>query len=181
MNEKPACGRPWKPVTSAAFAWFSGGLVLFVLLMLVSEPGFVPLLDHANLAFHEAGHLFVGILSSQLEVYGGTIGQCVFPVVLIIGFWRQRAPLSFAAGWLWLFENFFNIARYMADARALDLPLVGGGGHDWNEIFYSWSVLQHDTTIARAVIIAGWLGIAATWCWAGWRALRSRTETKSSE
>ena len=164
----------WQPVTWLQFALFSGGLFLFILVMLACERGFVVILDHTNLAFHEAGHLFIGILCGPLEVYGGTIGQCVFPVVLIVSFWRQGYPLSFAAGWIWLFENFFNIARYMADARELVLPLVGGGGHDWNTIFDAWDVLRFDTTIAEWVVVAGWTGIGATWCWVAWRAWRGR-------
>ena len=29
----------------------------------------------------------------------------------------------------------------MADARDLALPLVGGGDHDWNELFYRFGLL----------------------------------------
>lgn len=45
-----------------------------------------------------------------------------------------------------------NIARYMADARAHQLPLVGGLDpeefHDWTEILNRWGLLNHDTTLA---------------------------------
>jgi len=162
--------REWEPVTGARLIGFGVGFGLFLLLILRSEPGFVFLLDHANLLFHEAGHPVVGLFSSRLETYGGTIGQLVFPCVLAVSFWRKGQTLGFAAGCIWFFENWFNIARYMADARALELPLVGGGDHDWNTILTRWGLLQYDTRIAAALRLIAWLGIATTCSWVLWRA-----------
>ena len=85
------------------------------------------IIDHANLLFHEAGHPIIGIFWRRIEPYGGTIGQLVFPCVLAISFWRKDQALPFAASVIWFFENWLNISRYMADARAMELPLVGGG------------------------------------------------------
>ena len=81
--------------------------------------GFVFLLDHANLLFHEAGHPLTGIFSQRLEPYGGTVGQLFFPGLLMVSFWRKGRPLALAVATIWFFENFLNIARYMADARNL--------------------------------------------------------------
>lgn len=117
----------------------------------------VPVLDSANLAFHEAGHPLYGLLNDRLTVYGGTLGQLMFPLAAGFSFYRQRAALSFAFAILWLAENLFNIAVYMADARTGILPLVGNGEHDWTEIFSRWGVLQWDTDIAFLVRLAGWL------------------------
>jgi hypothetical protein len=144
------------------------GITIFALLILVSEPGFVFALDSANLLFHEAGHPFVGLFSQRLETYGGTMGQLTFPVVLAISFWRKGEPISFAASVIWFFENWLNIARYMADARAQELPLVGGGDHDWARIFGRWHVLNHDTQIAAFVRTVGWLGMTAACAWVVW-------------
>ena len=162
--------REWEPVTGARLAAFAVGFGLFLLLVLRSEAGFVFLLDHANLLFHEAGHPVVGLFSSRLEPYGGTVGQLVFPVVLAVSFWRKGQALGLAAASIWFFENWFNIARYMADARALQLPLVGGGDHDWNTILGRWNLLQYDTRIAAALTLLAWIGIAATCAWVIWRA-----------
>jgi hypothetical protein len=151
---------------------FAIGVGLFLWLLFRSESGFVFLVDHANLLFHEAGHVFVGLFSQRLEPYGGTMGQLVFPCVLAVGFWRKGQPLGLAVALLWFFENFFNIARYMADARTLELPLVGGGDHDWNTLFTRWNVLQYDGQIAAAVKTLGWIGIAGTCAWVLWRAWR---------
>jgi hypothetical protein len=167
----------WDTVTKRKLVGFVVGVGLFLLLVLRSEPGFVFVLDHANLLFHEAGHPLVGAVSSRLEPYGGTIGQLAFPCVLAAAFWRKRRTLGFAAACIWFFENWFNIARYMADARRQELPLVGGGDHDWTTILVRWNLLQYDTRIAAVLGLVGWLGIAATCAWVVWRAWRDRART----
>ncbi len=164
----------WEPVTKGKLAAFAAGLAIFFVFLFWSEPGFVFLLDHANLLFHEAGHPIIGLVSQRIETYGGTIGQLFFPVVLAISFWRKGNALAFAAAWIWFFENWFNIARYMADARALQLPLVGGGDHDWNTILTRWDILQYDTRIAAVLKIAAWIGIVLACGWVIWRAWRDR-------
>src|SRR5881628_2436196 len=114
--------KEWDRISAPQYASFGGGFLLFIVLVLASEPGFVWIIDHANLLFHEAGHPVVGIFSARLEPYGGTIGQLTFPVVLAVSGWRKGKLLLFAGGLIWFFENFLNIARYMADARVLQLP-----------------------------------------------------------
>jgi hypothetical protein len=158
----------WGEVPTQKLIAFLVGVALFALLVFMSEPGFVLFLDHANLVFHEAGHPAVGLFSQRLETYGGTMGQLTFPVVLAVSFWRKREAISFAVSVIWFFENWLNIARYMADARALELPLVGGGDHDWARIFGRWDVLNHDTQIAAVVRTAGWLGMAVACAWVIW-------------
>jgi hypothetical protein len=95
-------------------------------------------------------------------------------VVLAVSFWRKGQALSFAGAVMWFFENFLNIARYMADARRQELPLVGGGHHDWHGILSRWDLLQHDVELAAAVNGIGWLGMIAACVWICWRAWRDR-------
>jgi len=169
--------REWEPVTGARLAAFAVGYGSFLLLVFHSEAGFVFLLDHANLLFHEAGHPVVGLFSFRLEPYGGTVGQLVFPIVLAVSFWGKGQTLGLAAASIWFFENWFNIARYMADARALQLPLVGSGDHDWNTILSRWGLLQYDTRIAAALTLLAWIGIATTCAWVVWSAWRDRRKS----
>ncbi len=169
--------RQWEPMTKDRLLGFSLGFSALLLLIWRSQRGFVFLLDHANLLFHEAGHPIIGLVSTRLEPYGGTLGQLVFPVVLAVSFWRKGEPVGVAAGSIWLFENLFNIARYMADARALMLPLVGGGDHDWNTILSRWGVLQYDTRMAAALNLVGWVGIAVTCTWIFYRAWEDRRQS----
>jgi hypothetical protein len=171
----------WEKITDGKLAGFVLGLAAFAALLFASEPGFIFGLDHSNLLFHEAGHPIVGIFSSRLETYGGTMGQLTFPVVLAVSFWRKGQVLAFAAAVIWFFENWLNIARYMADARALQLPLVGGGDHDWNTIFTRWNVLQYDLDIAGMVRFIGWAGMVLAVLWVAWRWWRDRKRADSVE
>lgn len=177
----PARNSRWETISIAKFTAFLAGVGIFSLVLFKSEPGFAFLLDHANLLFHEAGHPIYGLLSERLAVYGGTLGQLTFPIVLGISFWRKAEPVPFAVSWIWFFENFLNIARYMADARDQVLPLVGGGEHDWSEIFYRWHVLYHDTQIAAITRTIGWTGMAAGVLWIIHRTMIGIRSAKSSK
>jgi len=160
----------WDAVTKPKLIGFVVGMVLFGALVLCSEPGFVCIVDHANLLFHEAGHPILGLFSDRLETYGGTIGQLVFPIALAVSFWRKGQTLSFAGAVIWFFENWLNIARYLADARAQVLPLVGGGDHDWHRILARWHLLEYDAGIAAVIKTLGWVGMFAAAGWIFWRA-----------
>ena len=137
--------------------------------------GWVPILDSANLALHEAGHPLTGILSNRLAVYGGTLLQLAFPLAVAVHFHRRGHAAGAAAGAVWLGENLLNVARYMADARVQLLPLVGGGDHDWAEIFSRWRILHLDTRVAgltrlTAVALMAW---ALWWLYRQWKTDRS--------
>lgn len=155
----------WRPVPMPVF---SAATVAAAIVCFFANTGerWVFLLDNANLAFHEAGHPLFGLLfGANFSVYGGTLGQLVFPIAAAVAFWWRRETLSFALSLFWLFENFWNIARYMADARAQVLPLVGSGEHDWTEIFSRWGALPRDTSIAGFVTFVGWVGVLLAWGW----------------
>ena len=111
-------------------------------------------LDLVNLAFHEAGHIFLTPFGSTAHYLGGTLGQLAVPALLAVYFLRvgPARPLGAAVCVWWVGENLMNVSVYMADARDLALPLVGGGDHDWNELFYRFGLLGQDSVRA----IAGW-------------------------
>lgn len=165
-------GEPLEVPSQAAFLGFTACLVLFAIV--VSRFEFVPLLDHANLAFHEAGHLLFAVFGSTMSLYGGTLMQFVFPAVTTIRFAHRGQTLSAAACAAWFCENLRYTAWYMADARAQQLPLVGGGEHDWLNIFSRWGVLESDTRIAGFFTLLCWSGMAAIWV-AVWRIHRAGT------
>ncbi len=134
----------------------------------------VPLLDSANLAFHEAGHLFYGVLGSTVGLYGGTMGQLTFPVICLGIFAFRREPASFAVCVIWLGQNLCNIGRYAADARAQELPLVGGGEHDWNHILTRWGALDSDLRVGATLHGLGVAAIGLAVGWLGFRWYRGR-------
>jgi hypothetical protein len=159
----------------------SGGLVVvaaFAVACLgfhwLSPDGWFPLLDSANLAVHEAGHPLVSIFSARATVYGGTLFQLAFPLAAAWHFYRAANASGIAASIVWLGENLFNIARYMADARTRLLPLAGNGEHDWAEIFSRWGALHLDVRIAGVTRGIGFILVvgAAAWLYRRWRAER---------
>ena len=127
-------------------------------------------LDLVNLAFHEAGHLAFAPFGTTMHFLGGTLGQLLVPAGLAAYFLKaRREPFAAAAcGW-WLGESLVNIAVYMSDARDLALPLVGGGDHDWNNLFYTFGLLGQESVAAVSawtlrcgtvvmVLALAWLG-----------------------
>jgi hypothetical protein len=168
FSSRPEADGEWVQVTGWGVAGFTAAALL-ILWQAHAEAHWVFLLDSANLAFHEAGHPLFGMLSDRLTVYGGTLGQLMFPLAAGFSFYRLRKTLSCAYAALWLGENLLNIAVYMADARTQILPLVGNGEHDWTEIFSRWGVLSWDNGIATLVRITGWLLIVGAGLWLGYR------------
>jgi len=124
--------------------------------------------------FHEAGHPLAGFVSERLAVYGGTIAQLALPLAAAASFWARRHTLGFAVCVVWSCESLLNVATYMADARALELPLIGGLDpeiyHDWREIFSRWNMLDLDTTWAGLNRLIGWSVALATCIWLARRA-----------
>lgn len=160
----------FRPVTLSAFLGVASFALLIALFRYKSGQDWVPILDGANLVIHEAGHPIVGLLSGRLMVYGGTLFQLLFPALVAWHFRRRGEAVGLAFGLVWLGESLLNVARYMADARVQLLTLVGGGEHDWTEIFSRWGVLDADTRIAGFTAFLGWglMLAAVVWMFRRW-------------
>jgi len=166
---REAAESPWRSVSTATFATASALLALLVLVLAASEDGWVPILDSANLAFHEAGHPLFGLFGATLALYGGTLMQLLMPALLWGSAFLRREAAGAALAAVWLCQNLMNVARYVADARAQLLPLVGGGEHDWWNILMRWGLLSWDTRLAGALRFFAGLGLLAAWGWLWWR------------
>ncbi|HME70580.1 MAG TPA: hypothetical protein VKM54_12025 [Myxococcota bacterium] len=119
-------------------------------------------LDGANLLFHEAGHVFFGLFGQTIGMLGGTLGQLVFPVAAGIQFLASGRPFDACVCGVWLGENVLNVARYMADAQAMALPLVGGEIHDWNWLLSRIGLLSHCEGLAALTHLLGSAVIVAS-------------------
>jgi hypothetical protein len=118
-------------------------------LRLLARPATGCFLDLVNLAFHEAGHVFLTPFGRTIHFLGGTLGQTVVPALLVWYFLaRRRDPFASSVCVWWLGESLVNVSTYMADARDLALPLVGGGEHDWNELFFRFHLLDEPSVLA---------------------------------
>jgi hypothetical protein len=170
-----ALAEPWQPVRTAGLLAASLGFGGLCLLAVLAEEGWIPLLDGVNLLFHEAGHPLFSVFGWEtLTILGGTLMQLLVPLGIAAAFWLRRDTLGTATAGFWASENLLNIARYVADARAQVLPLVGGGEHDWTALLGQWGCLMQDLRIAEAIRTLGWLGMLACWAWLGWRWHRGR-------
>ena len=115
------------------------------------------LLDDANLAIHEAGHVFFQPLGDPLVVLGGSLLQVVVPLAFVTYFLVRRDWFASSVVSAWLGASLGNLALYIGDARAQELPLLGGENaiHDWWYLLIEWDLLPHDLVIARWVRMAG--------------------------
>jgi hypothetical protein len=152
------------------------------------EPDYASLIAGLNLGIHELGHLVFAPLGDFLSAAGGTLLQCIVPIIAMLMFRRQNDwfALSFAVAWLG--SNFYGIAPYAADARARALPLVSIGSgdpiHDWYFMLSSLHALPHDQLIGRIFAFAGTLCFIASLTSAAWLLsvmFQSRSKTAASE
>jgi hypothetical protein len=159
----------WRPVPRVALiAWLI--FYAFFLFELISGGAFQNYMNLVFLPVHEGGHLLFGWFGQFIAVAGGTFLQLAAPAMLAIYFAFRRQPQGVTFCLFFFFQQFLPISIYMADARAQELPLVSVGSgddviHDWNYLFGKLGVLAHDTQIASAVRIIGWLGMIATVAW----------------
>ena len=114
-----------------------------------------------NLVFHEAGHLLFGMFGQFMSVLGGSLTQVLIPVVAAIAFVRQQQPFGTAVCAWWAGQNLVDLAPYIADARALQLVLLGGRtgaeveGHDWEYLLTALGVVHRDRAIGTWVHAVG--------------------------
>jgi hypothetical protein len=169
----------WEPVARwALVAW----VVFYALFLYQAErgQGILLLIDGVFVPIHEGGHLLFRFFGQWIYIAGGTFLQLFVPFALATYFTFRRQPMGTAFCAFFFFEQFLPIARYMADARAQDLPLLTVGDsdyiiHDWNYLFGSLGLLQHDVQIAHFVRTLGWLGMIGTVLWLVWRGRASWT------
>lgn len=112
-------------------------------------------LDGIDLAIHETGHLVFGPFGEVIAAAGGTLFQLIVPAVFTIYFARRRDLHSATVALWWIAQNLWNISVYIRDARVQELPLVGGGEHDWAFLLGRFGVLAHDQGIGRGVHALG--------------------------
>jgi hypothetical protein len=113
------------------------------------------LLDSVDLAIHETGHLVFGPFGDVLGFAGGTLFQLIVPATFAVYFFRRGDRHAATVLLWWVAQNCWNISVYIRDARTQELPLVGGGEHDWAFLLGHFGVLAHDGGIAQAVHALG--------------------------
>ena len=167
----------WQPVSRAVLLVATAFYLVF-LFQARRGGGLAPWMDLVFIPIHEGGHLLFRIFGQFFGIAGGTILQLGVPLMLAAYFLFQRQVQGTAFCIFFFFEQFLPVSTYMADARAQQLPLLTVGDtdyviHDWNYLFGRLGVLAHDTQIAHAVRVTGWMGMIGTVAWMVWRSLET--------
>ena len=123
------------------------------------------LLDGVDLAIHETGHLVFAPFGEFIGFAGGTLFQLLMPVFFLIYFLRRHDQYAASVALWWIGQNCGHIAVYVADARAQELPLVGGGEHDWEYLLGRTGLLAQDHRIAGAITSVGYLLVVGAAAW----------------
>jgi hypothetical protein len=166
----PPQGRRWRAVLTALLAVYG--------FRCLTTPGEYRWLDSLDLAIHETGHLVFGFGGENLTLLGGTLFQLLVPAAFVAALWRAGDRHGATVPLWWMGQNCWNISVYIRDARAQELPLVGGGEHDWAILLANWDWLSRDQALGDAVHLFGVvLYVLATI--GGWIFLRQNTGPRS--
>ncbi len=143
---------------------FINSIILFpvVIFLLANSGKFIPVIDHINLLFHEGGHGIFRIFGKFIYTLGGSLMQIIIPSLFIYYFYTNRKKAGTQISLVYLGENILNISAYVADARKMNLPLLGGNRvyHDWNYLLKQTGLLEYDEIISKilyliAVVVFG--------------------------
>lgn len=124
-----------------------------------ASPQYRSVFGGLNLGVHELGHYVFAPFGDVPAALGGSLLQCLLPLVGMIMFVRQGDWFAVAFAFGWLATNFFEVSVYAADAVVMRLPLVTPGGghpiHDWNYILGALGWLRHTERVAALHAFAG--------------------------
>ena len=125
-------------------------------------------LSALDYGIHELGHFIFVLTGEFMTILGGSLFQCLFPLLWMFGFLQKKWYFAASLCWCWLGLNLFDVAMYAGDARARLLPLVGPGSygadptdptsydkmHDWYQLLNRTGHLDSDLVIAHGLRVA---------------------------
>ena len=128
-----------------------------------------------NLPFHEAGHILFRIFGQFMMTLGGSLTQCLVPIICLLTFLvKTKDPFAASLSLWWLGENLIDLAPYINDARDLKLMLLGGvtgqdveDFHDWEFILRKLRLLEYDHLFAKTAHVIGALLMISAFVWGG--------------
>jgi hypothetical protein len=138
-----------------------------------------PLLHGSLLIFHEAGHVLFMPFGEFTMVLGGSLFELMLPAFIVTYFVVKRDAFAACFSSLYLAAAFGDVGRYIADARAGDLPLISGdrSSHDWTFLLIEMKQLDNDIAIGGIVSGLGWMIFWGALALGVYAALRSETVT----
>lgn len=132
------------------------------------------------LVFHEAGHFIFMLFGEFIAVAGGTLGQLILPVVLMVALLRKGDAFGGAIGFWLLGVSVLDVAPYVYDAKEPYLVLLGGhtgeeGGHDWIYLLSHLGLREYSQALGWWIHKLGALMVLAALGWGGWLLWQQRT------
>lgn len=133
-------------------------------------------MHYIHLVFHEAGHVIFRPFGGFLTILGGTLGQLLMPLIVMITFIvKNQDNFGASLGLWWLAQSFMDCAVYINDARAGQLILLGGStgqdnpeGHDWHNLLSRLGWLEYDHLVAIDFDVFGTLLMLIAFLWGGY-------------
>lgn len=130
-----------------------------------------------DFGIHELGHVLFSPFGEFMHILGGSLFQCLFPLLWIIGFLQKKWYFAASLCLCWFGLNLFDVATYVADARARLLPLSVGLGalgidpsdtddaydhaHDWYQLLSRTNHLSSDVAIAQGLRVVATVAFLA--------------------
>jgi len=134
-----------------------------------------------TLAIHEGGHLIFAFAGHWICALMGSGMQILVPIIVIIIFYRQPDYFGVSVGGFWLSFALFELATYVGDARAMDLPLVGFSDHpehDWNYLLGTMHMLPMDRALAFLLRVCATAIGAASLSFGVWLLIRMQRSAR---
>ena len=162
------------------------GLALWTWRFARAPIGTASVLHLPNLVFHEAGHVLFSPFGRFMTVLGGSLFQFLVPLILAGALLRQGDRFGAAVCAWWAGQNLLDVAPYIADARALQLVLLGGRtgaeveGHDWEYLLATLGWLRFDRALGAAAYRSGLAMMIAAIAWATTALRAGRKESQTS-
>lgn len=133
-------------------------------------------MHRVNLIFHEAGHVIFMPFGWFMTKLGGTLGQLLMPIVVMLTFLiKNKNNFGAAVGLWWLGQSFKDCAPYIDDALDRKLVLLGGftgadrpGSHDWTNILSEFDKIDKHREIATTFDNTGTSLIIIALIWSGY-------------
>jgi len=171
-----------KDYLAVARRWAVGRLPFIRLVLLIvifyawvrhiQNPHYAGLFFGLNLGIHELGHVVMAPFGQFLMVLGGSLVQCLVPIIGLVMFLRQKDHFGVAFTFGWEATNLYYVATYIADARAMKLPLITPFGkeayHDWHWLLAKTGLLRQDILIATLVRILASACMLICLAYGGW-------------
>ncbi|HEY7114194.1 MAG TPA: hypothetical protein VIA45_14790 [Thermoanaerobaculia bacterium] len=157
----------WRAVLLAYLAWVG--------VRHLRDPLYSSLFGGITLGIHELGHLLLGFAGTFVGIAGGSLAQVAAPAAVAFLLGRQGDYFGVAVGGAWEAFSLWNLATYIGDARARELPLVGLSPdpvHDWNYLLGKLGILSWDHVLAALTRLLAFSLWGASVAFGAWLCLR---------